>query len=56
MWSVDCFGGGVVVGVDEEAGCEPVGAQFMYPEMAGASQAIDATQNILNHTPENPNA
>lgn len=35
MRSVDCLGGGVVAGVDEWAGGEPVGTQFMCPKMVG---------------------
>ena len=35
MWSVDCFGGGVVVGVNEEAGGEPVGTYFVGAVVAG---------------------
>ena len=46
MWSVDCFGGGVVVGVDEESGCEPVGTNFMWPVVSGRVTIMRVAQLV----------
>ena len=50
MWSVDCFCGGVVVGVDEEAGGEPVGTYFVGAVVAGRVVVVRVAQLVSEGT------